>query len=121
MSPTPTAVRAHPTAASVPLVPGPVPPPVAGAPTGALVVALGIADAAAGVLEVAGALGEADAVASVETPVGVLAVVAVPMAVAELAWGSQRHPSLSSQVITLPSPATPEIPWSVVRQNSPGS
>jgi hypothetical protein len=35
--------------------------------------------------------------------------------------GSQRQPSLSSQVIASPSPATPETPWSAARQNSPGS
>ncbi len=35
--------------------------------------------------------------------------------------GSQRHPSLSSQMIALPSPATPDAPWSSSRQYSPGS
>jgi allantoicase len=35
--------------------------------------------------------------------------------------GSQRQPSLSSQIILLPSPATPDAPWSLLRQNSPGS
>lgn len=35
--------------------------------------------------------------------------------------GSQRHPSLSSHVIALPSPATPDVPSSSVRQYSPGS
>jgi len=35
--------------------------------------------------------------------------------------GSQRQPSLSSQVITFPSPAIPDIPWSSSRQYSPGS
>ncbi len=35
--------------------------------------------------------------------------------------GSQRQPSLSSQVIASPSPATPDVPWSASRQYSPGS
>jgi hypothetical protein len=35
--------------------------------------------------------------------------------------GSQRQPSLSSQTIASPSPATPCIPWSELRQYSPGS
>jgi hypothetical protein len=35
--------------------------------------------------------------------------------------GSQRQPSLFSQVMDLPSPATPLTPWSEFRQNSPGS
>ena len=35
--------------------------------------------------------------------------------------GSQRHPSLFSQMMDLPSPATPLAPWSEFRQNSPGS
>ena len=104
-SPAPTTTTAHPVAAIVQLVPGPVPPPVAGATTGALVVASGMADV----------------MVPVDDAVGVLAVVAVPVGAAEPAWDSQRHPSLSSQVIALPSPATPDIPWSVVRQNSPGS
>src|ERR1700731_1633674 len=40
------------------------------------------------------------------------------------AWahaGSQRQPSLSSQTIASPSPATPLTPWSSSRQYSPGS
>jgi Phage integrase, N-terminal SAM-like domain len=36
-------------------------------------------------------------------------------------YGSQRHPSLSSQMIFSPSPATPVMPWSSSRQYSPGS
>ena len=40
MSPAPATMTAHPAAASAPLIPGPVPPPVAGAPAGAFVVAL---------------------------------------------------------------------------------
>jgi hypothetical protein len=35
--------------------------------------------------------------------------------------GSQRQPSLSSHSIVSPSPATPVVPWSSSRQNSPGS
>jgi len=35
--------------------------------------------------------------------------------------GSQRQPSLSSQMIGSPSPAIPETPWSESRQYSPGS
>ena len=35
--------------------------------------------------------------------------------------GSQRQPSLSSQVIAFPSPAIPDAPWSAARQYSPGS
>ena len=35
--------------------------------------------------------------------------------------GSQRQPSLYSQVIASPSPATPLFPWSESRQYSPGS
>jgi hypothetical protein len=67
-SPAPTTMTAPPAAASVPLVPGPVPPPVAGAPAGALVVATGVACV----------------VVSVGAPVGVLGVVAVPVGVAVL-------------------------------------
>ena len=35
--------------------------------------------------------------------------------------GSHLHPSLFSQMMVLPSPATPVASWSLVRQNSPGS
>jgi hypothetical protein len=35
--------------------------------------------------------------------------------------GSQRQPSLSSQIMRSPSPATPDAPWSLSRQYSPGS
>ena len=65
----PAAMTAHPPAASIPLFPGPVPPPVAGAPAGVLVVAPGLADV----------------VVPVGAPVGVLEVVAVPVGAPELA------------------------------------
>jgi hypothetical protein len=35
--------------------------------------------------------------------------------------GSQRQPSLYSQVIASPLPAIPDTPWSASRQYSPGS
>ena len=35
--------------------------------------------------------------------------------------GSQRQPLLFSQIMRSPSPATPDIPWSLLRQYSPGS
>ena len=53
---------APPAAASVALGPGPVPPPVAGAPAGVLVVALGAADVAVPACVLALAPGVADAV-----------------------------------------------------------
>jgi hypothetical protein len=34
--------------------------------------------------------------------------------------GSQRQPSLSLHVIASPPPATPDSPWSLLRQSSPG-
>lgn len=99
-SPAPTTMRAHPMTVSGPLIPGPVPPPVAGAPVGALAVALGVADV----------------VFPVEVAVGVLVLVAVPLGVAVLVevaepvWGSQRNPLLSSQMIASPLPVTPDMP-----------
>lgn len=35
--------------------------------------------------------------------------------------GSQRQPSLLRHTIDSPSPAMPVLPWSLLRQNSPGS
>lgn len=113
----PMAMTAHPAAASVPLFPGPLPPPVAGAPAGALVVAPGLAD--------------------VVVPAGVLAVVAVPVGVAELARAAGQisvvavalggvHfsqwsccPPSGSHAIGVPFAATPDSFRSALGQNSP--
>jgi hypothetical protein len=117
----PTAMTAHPPAASIPLLPGPVPPPVAGAPAGAVVVAPGLADV----------------VAPVAAVVGVLVVVAVPAGAPELAraagqvtvpaaalarvqssqWGCVSP--AGSHAIGVPFKATPDSSRSAVGQNSP--
>src|SRR6202000_2229228 len=82
-SPAPTTMIAHPAAAVVPLVPGAVPPPVAAAPTGALMVAFGVGDVTVpvGVLVavavLSGALVVAFGVPAVTVPVGVVVAVAV--------------------------------------------
>jgi|ERR1700722_6881378 len=117
----PAAMTAHPPAASIPLLPGPVPPPVAGAPAGVLAVAPGLTDV----------------VVSVGAPVGVLEVVAVPVGAPEVAraagqvgvavvvlarvQSSQRGcvPPSDSQAIGVPFKATPDSSRSALGQNSP--
>jgi hypothetical protein len=116
MSPAPTAKTAPPAAASVPLGPGPVPPPVAGAPAGAPGVA-------------------------VEAPVGVPAAVAVPAGVGGQGWVAAAvlvgvalkmtgvhashlgccSPGWDSHAIGVPLAATPDMFTSASGQNSPAS
>jgi hypothetical protein len=42
-------------------------------------------------------------------------------ALSRAAAGSQRQPLLFAQIMFSPSPATPDAPWSLLRQNWPGS
>ena len=119
---------AHPAAASIPLVPGPMPPPVAGAPAGALVVASGVADAVvpvgatvAGLAVVAasvGAAATARAAGQIGVAVAVLAGVAVEVARVQSSQCGCCPPS-GSHAIGVPFPASPDMFRSALGQNSP--
>ncbi len=114
-SPAPTAMKAPPEAASVPLIPGPVPPPVAGAPAGPLVVAAvapGVADGVEGVEPAATATGQTGVVPAV------LAGVAVKFTRVQSSQCGCVFPS-GSQAIGVPFAATPDVYRSAVGQNSP--
>ena len=116
-------MTAHPAAASAPLIPGPLPPPVAGAPTGAPVVTSGVADAVVPVVALVDVLGvvavPARAAGQTSVPVAVLAGVAVEVAgVQSLQCGGVPFAS-GSQAIGVPFSATPDMFRSALGQNSP--
>ena len=101
-------MKAPPVAATVPLIPGPVPPPVAGAPAGEVVVAAvapGVADGVEVVEPV-----EPPAMATGQTGVvpAVLAGVAVKFTRVQSSQCGCEFPS-GSQAIGVPFAATPDV------------
>lgn len=127
-SPAPTTMTAPPAAASVPLVPGPVPPPVVGAPAGPLVVAPAVADAVIPVGALLGVLAVVDVPPGVAVPARAVGQIGVATAVlaavaAEVARVHSSQcggcPPSGSQAIGEPFSATPDMYRSALGQNSP--
>jgi hypothetical protein len=122
-------MMAHPAAASAPLNPGPVPPPVAGAPAGAPVVVSGTGDVVVPVAALADVLGlvaapvgdavPARASGQSRVPVAVLAGVAVEVAGVHALQCGWVPLASGSQAIGVPFSATPDMFRSALGQNSP--
>lgn len=118
MSPAPPTMAAPPAATSMPRGPGPSPPPVAGAPAGAPVVAFPVADVAAPVAVLVGVAPPAGAGGH-----GVAAVVVLAGVVAKETGVHACHvgcsPGTGSHAIGVPLAAIPDSFSSATGQNSP--
>jgi hypothetical protein len=116
-------MTAHPAAASAPLIPGPVPPPVAGAPAGALVVVPGVADVVVPVVALVDVLGLVVVPVGAAVTARVAGQTGVPVAV--LVAGVQSSQcgcvplASGSHAIGVPFAATPDMFRSALGQNSP--